>query len=178
MTSLEGIWYHKSLIIWWLLPDYITGSYWRLGTDVDRILVIWRRHLLQILAIGWCRKNKVPCLGVCLGMQCAVIEFARNELGWTDANSTEFAPETRHPVILDMPEFNPDEKGGTMRLGRRKTLFRVQNSLMRTMYGNLDSIDERHRHRFEVNPSMVPDLEQRGLRFTGKERAVERKKGR
>lgn len=121
----------------------------------------------QILAIAWCRKNKVPFLGVCLGLQCAVIEFARNELGWTDANSTEFAPETRHPVVMDMPEFNPDEKGGTMRLGRRNTVFRVAHSLMRTMYGNEEVIEERHRHRFEVNPNMVPDLEQRGLRFTG-----------
>lgn len=77
----------------------------------------------KIAAAGWARRSGRPFLGVCLGMQCAVIEFARSELGWTKANSTEFDPNTAHPVVVDMPEHNPGQMGGTMRLGLRKTQF-------------------------------------------------------
>lgn len=77
----------------------------------------------KISAAGWARLNGKPFLGVCLGMQCAVIEFARSELGWDKANSTEFDPHTAYPVIVDMPEHNPGQMGGTMRLGLRKTQF-------------------------------------------------------
>ena len=68
--------------------------------------------------------------GVCLGMQLAVVEFSRNVLGWQDANSTEFDPNTNHPVVIDMPEHNPGQMGGTMRLGKRRTLFQTKNSVM------------------------------------------------
>lgn len=64
------------------------------------------------------------CVGVCLGLQCAVIEFARNVLGWEGAHSTEAEPATPHPVVIEMPEHHPGQLGGTMRLGKRKTIFR------------------------------------------------------
>ena len=68
--------------------------------------------------------------GVCLGMQCAVIEFARNVLGWKDAHSTEVNPDTKHPMVIDMPEFNPGQMGGTMRLGLRNTVFNTKESVL------------------------------------------------
>jgi len=67
-------------------------------------------------------------VGVCLGMQCAVIELARSELGWTDAHSTEFSPDSSRPVIIDMPEHHTGQMGGTMRLGRRNTIFNSKDS--------------------------------------------------
>ncbi|XP_016399837.1 CTP synthase 1-like [Sinocyclocheilus rhinocerous] len=84
----------------------------------------------KIQAISWARKQKKPFLGVCLGMQLAVCEFARNMLDWKDANSTEFDPETKHPVVIDMPEHNPGQMGGTMRLGKRRTIFKTKNSIL------------------------------------------------
>nr|XP_032799969.1 CTP synthase 1-like isoform X1 [Petromyzon marinus]XP_032799970.1 CTP synthase 1-like isoform X1 [Petromyzon marinus]XP_032799971.1 CTP synthase 1-like isoform X1 [Petromyzon marinus] len=123
----------------------------------------------KISAVSWARKNNKPFLGVCLGMQLAVIEFARHQLGWTDANSTEFDPDTKHPVVVDMPEHNPGDMGGTMRLGKRTTIFKTSNSVLRQLYGNKDSVDERHRHRYEVNPVLVPEFESRGLRFVGQD---------
>uniref|UniRef100_A0A671WRY3 CTP synthase n=1 Tax=Sparus aurata TaxID=8175 RepID=A0A671WRY3_SPAAU len=87
----------------------------------------------KILAINWARKQNKPFLGVCLGMQLAVCEFARNVLGWEDANSTEFNPESEHPVVIDMPEHNPGQMGGTMRLGKRQTIFRSIPSVL-SMY--------------------------------------------
>ncbi|XP_036001478.1 CTP synthase 1 isoform X2 [Fundulus heteroclitus] len=104
----------------------------------------------KIHAINWARKQRKPFLGVCLGMQLAVCEFARNVLGWSDANSTEFDPESTHPVVIDMPEHNPGQMGGTMRLGKRRTIFKTSNSVLRKLYGDADYVDERHRHRFEV----------------------------
>ncbi|KAA8586067.1 hypothetical protein FQN60_007636 [Etheostoma spectabile] len=103
----------------------------------------------KIHAINWARNQKKPFLGVCLGMQLAVCEFARNTLGWTDANSTEFDPESKHPVVIDMPEHNPGQMGGTMRLGKRRTIFKTNNSVLRKLYGDAEYVDERHRHRFE-----------------------------
>uniref|UniRef100_A0A671S5N8 CTP synthase n=1 Tax=Sinocyclocheilus anshuiensis TaxID=1608454 RepID=A0A671S5N8_9TELE len=104
----------------------------------------------KIQAINWARRQKKPFLGVCLGMQLAVCEFARNVLGWEDANSTEFDPETKHPVVIEMPEHNPGQMGGTMRLGKRRTLFKSTSSFLRKLYGDAEYVDERHRHRFEV----------------------------
>uniref|UniRef100_G3NYC8 CTP synthase n=1 Tax=Gasterosteus aculeatus aculeatus TaxID=481459 RepID=G3NYC8_GASAC len=103
----------------------------------------------KIHAINWARKQKKPFLGVCLGMQLAVCEFARNTLGWADANSTEFDPESKHPVVIDMPEHNPGQMGGTMRLGKRRTIFKTNSSVLRKLYGDAEYVDERHRHRFE-----------------------------
>ncbi|XP_056681209.1 CTP synthase 1 isoform X4 [Monodelphis domestica] len=128
----------------------------------------------KIQAISWARKQKKPFLGVCLGMQLAVVEFSRNVLGWQDANSTEFDPKTSHPVVIDMPEHNPGQMGGTMRLGKRRTLFQTKNSVMRKLYGDPDYLEERHRHRFEVNPVLKKCLEEQGLKFVGQDVEGER----
>lgn len=125
-------------------------------------------------AINWARKENKPFLGVCLGMQLAVCEFARNVLGWEDANSTEFNPESSHPVVIDMPEHNPGQMGGTMRLGKRRTMFKSNNSVMRKLYGDVEYVDERHRHRFEVNPELKHHFEEKGLQFVGQDVEGER----
>ncbi|KAK7887280.1 hypothetical protein WMY93_026901 [Mugilogobius chulae] len=141
----------------------------------------------KMLAINWARKQKKPfwtlqllvimhepdcscfCAGVCLGMQLAVCEFARDVLGWEDANSTEFNPETKHPVVIDMPEHNSGQMGGTMRLGKRRTIFTSANSVMRKLYGNVEYVDERHRHRFEVNRELKHHFEKKGFQFVGQD---------
>ncbi|XP_072019500.1 CTP synthase 1-B-like [Amphiura filiformis] len=120
----------------------------------------------KILAAKWARENKKPYLGVCLGLQVAVIEFARNVLGWKDANSEE-NEKTSHNVIVEMPEHNTGHMGGTMRLGQRPTLFKTDKSVLRTLYGNPTKVEERHRHRYEVNPTMVEDFEKHGMKFVG-----------
>ena len=121
----------------------------------------------KVAAARYCRERKVPMLGVCLGMQVAVIEFARNVLGWEDANSTEFNPDTKHPVVIDMPEHHPGDMGGTMRLGKRRTVFKDKDCLTRKLYKNVDYVEERHRHRYEINPDIVQELEKYGLKFVG-----------
>lgn len=97
------------------------------------------------------RRFLLRCLGVCLGLQCAVVEFARNILGWKNACSTEVDPDTEFPVVIDMPEHNPGDMGGTMRLGKRQTIFKHSDSILRALYGNVDQVEERHRHRYEVH---------------------------
>ena len=120
----------------------------------------------KIRAIQYARENKIPFLGICLGMQCAVIETARNVLGWADANSTEFAPETTHPVIDLMAEQrNITDKGGTMRLGAYDCRLR-HGSLAEKCYGKTD-ISERHRHRYEYNSQFKDELEKAGLKISG-----------
>lgn len=121
----------------------------------------------KLQAITWARERKVPFLGVCLGMQLAVVEFARNRLNWKDANSTEFDSNTKNPVIIDMPEHNPGDMGGTMRLGKRKTVFTSSDSVLKKLYDNAEFIEERHRHRYEVNPELTQQFEEKGLRFVG-----------
>lgn len=121
----------------------------------------------KIRAAEWARKTSKPFLGICLGLQVAVIEFARHVLDWKDANSTEIDPDTQHPVVIDMPEHNPGQMGGTMRLGKRKTIFKNVESVIKQLYRNKDCIEERHRHRYEVNPSFVEQFEERGLKFVG-----------
>ncbi|KAJ8314884.1 hypothetical protein KUTeg_007034 [Tegillarca granosa] len=126
----------------------------------------------KIMAVNWARTNNVPFLGVCLGLQCAVIEFARNVLNWSDAHSTELDPNTKYPG--DMPEHTTGQMGGTMRLGKRKTLFKTDTSVMRKLYGNKDYVEERHRHRYEVNPKLVPNFEEKGMKFVGQSEDGER----
>lgn len=128
----------------------------------------------KMLAINWARTQNKPFLGVCLGMQLAVCEFARNILGWEDANSTEFNPDSKHPVVIDMPEHNPGQMGGTMRLGRRRTIFTTRASVLRKLYGDVEHVDERHRHRFEVNPELRHHFEKEGLHFVGQDMEGER----
>ncbi|GAX75826.1 hypothetical protein CEUSTIGMA_g3269.t1 [Chlamydomonas eustigma] len=128
----------------------------------------------EVLAAEYARSQQVPYLGICLGMQIAVIEFARNVLGKTEANSTEFDPSTRHPAVVFMPEGSTTHKGGTMRLGSRKTFLQTVNCTAAKLYQQEMFIDERHRHRYEVNPSLVPELEAAGLMFVGKDETGER----
>ncbi|XP_070170780.1 CTP synthase 1-like [Polyergus mexicanus] len=120
-------------------------------------------------ACRWCRTNNKPFLGICLGLQAAVIEFARNVLNLQSANSTEIDPHTSSPVVIDMPEHNQGIMGGTMRLGKRQTRFCNNNSVLKKLYDNKDVIEERHRHRYEINPDYVPDLEAAGLKFVGRD---------
>ncbi|XP_012370999.1 CTP synthase 2 isoform X1 [Octodon degus] len=128
-----------------------------------------RGTLGKIQAISWARTRKIPFLGVCLGMQLAVIEFARSCLDMKDANSTEFEPDTPVPLVIDMPEHNPGDLGGTMRLGLRRTVFKTQNSILRKLYGDVPFIEERHRHRYEVNPNLISHFEHKDLAFVGQD---------
>ncbi len=120
----------------------------------------------KVAAINYARLNRVPFLGLCLGMQCAVIEFARNVCGLKDANSTEFAPETPHPVISLLSEQkNVVLLGGTMRLGAYPCVMRP-GTKTHAAYGQ-DSISERHRHRYELNNDYRQRLEEAGLMVSG-----------
>ncbi|MCY3538553.1 MAG: CTP synthase [bacterium] len=120
----------------------------------------------KIRAINHARTNQIPFLGLCLGLQAAVIEFARNELGLREAHSTEFSPMTPHPVI-DLMERQQgiSEKGGTMRLGVYPARLR-EGTLARRLYG-AELIYERHRHRYEVNNRYREDLEKGGMTLSG-----------
>lgn len=120
----------------------------------------------KIAAVKYARENKVPFMGICLGMQCAVIEFARNVLGYKDANSTEMETPTEHPVIDLMEEQkNVTDKGGTMRLGAYPCRIE-RGSHLYEAYGQ-EVIYERHRHRYEFNNRFLADFEAAGMRATG-----------
>jgi len=125
----------------------------------------------KIAAIRYARENKVPYLGICLGMQLAVIEFARHVAGMSDANSTEFNFHTEHPVVALITEWrdrdgkvetrnNDSDMGGTMRLGSQRCPIK-RDTMAQRIYG--DEVNERHRHRYEVNNHYVPELEKSGL---------------
>nr|WP_297459773.1 CTP synthase [uncultured Halomonas sp.] len=131
----------------------------------------------KIMTARYAREQGIPYLGICLGMQVAVIEFARHIAGWTDANSTEFTHDTQHPVVGLITEWiTPEGKielrdeasdlGGSMRLGGQICHLKP-GSKAREAYG-LDAITERHRHRFEVNNQFVDALEKAGLVISGK----------
>ncbi|XP_071720850.1 uncharacterized protein [Rutidosis leptorrhynchoides] len=128
----------------------------------------------MILAAKYARENKVPYLGICLGMQISVIEISRNILGWNEANSTEFDEDTVKPVVIFMPEGSRTHMGNTMRLGSRRTLLQTSDCITAKLYHNPDYVDERHRHRYEVNPEVVGHLEKTGLRFVGKDESGQR----
>jgi len=120
----------------------------------------------KIKAAKYAREKNIPYFGICLGMQVAVIEFARNVAGLKGANSTEFNPETPYPVIDLMPEQkNLDKKGGTMRLGAYKCSLK-EGTKAYEIYGKKE-IYERHRHRYEFNPEFRPLLEKKGLVVSG-----------
>lgn len=129
----------------------------------------------KITAIRYARENKIPFLGICLGMQCAVIEFARNVIGFKDAHSTEFDKQTAYPVIDIMEQQKKIAGlGGTMRLGAYPCRI-VKESIALEVY-NAELILERHRHRFEFNNKFIPEFEKEGMKFTGinpKENLVE-----
>ena len=128
----------------------------------------------KIAAAKYARENKKPYLGICLGLQVATIEFARNVLGLSGANSTEFDENTEHPAVVFMPEISKTHLGGTMRLGSRPTLFQVDDCKMKRLYSGKNSVDERHRHRYEVNPDLINDLEKAGCVFVGKDETGQR----
>lgn len=120
----------------------------------------------KLAAVKYAREQKVPFLGICLGMQCAVIEFARNVLGYTDATSTEMETPTEHPVIdLMEGQKNVTDKGGTMRLGAYPCHVKRDSHLFEA-YGQ-EVIYERHRHRYEFNSSFLADFEAAGMKATG-----------
>lgn len=120
----------------------------------------------KIISVQYAREKQIPFLGICLGMQCAVIEFARNVLGYKEAHSTEINPTTPYPVI-DIMEKQKDltETGGTMRLGSYPCEIK-ENSLAHQIYGQIH-IFERHRHRYELNNSYLSELETNGMLATG-----------
>ncbi|MFT5451086.1 MAG: CTP synthase [Enterobacterales bacterium] len=131
----------------------------------------------KILAVQYARENKVPYLGICLGMQVAMIEYARNKASMADAHSTEMTMNTTHPVVALITEWlNEDgvietrdrdsDLGGTMRLGAQTCKLK-EGSLAAKLYGKTEIV-ERHRHRYEVNNSFVPDLEKAGLTISGR----------
>ena len=120
----------------------------------------------KITAVKYARENKVPIMGICLGMQCAVIEYARNVLGFADANSAEMETPTEHPVIDLMEEQkNVTDKGGTMRLGAYPCRIQRDSNLYEA-YGQ-EMTYERHRHRYEFNSKFLADFEKAGMRATG-----------
>lgn len=131
----------------------------------------------KIATVRYARENKIPYLGICLGMQVAVIEYARHILGWEDANSTEFDKTSKHPVVGLITEWQTasgemeqrsedSDLGGTMRLGAQECAL-TAGSRAFDCYGK-DVIVERHRHRYEVNNNLLPDLEAGGLKITGR----------
>ena len=157
----------------------------RKGTDVlsdkDAILIpggFGERGVEgKILTAQYARENKIPYLGICLGMQVAVIEFARNVAGWADANSTEFTLDTQHPVVGLITEWlTPEGKietrdtnsdlGGTMRLGGQVCHLQPNTKAL-DIYA-AENIVERHRHRYEVNNQFIGDLEKAGLIVSGR----------
>ncbi|HQA49819.1 MAG TPA: CTP synthase [Syntrophomonadaceae bacterium] len=120
----------------------------------------------KIATAGYARENQIPYLGICLGMQSAIIEFARSVCQLKDAHSSEFAPDTSHPVVDLMPEQKHIEnKGGTMRLGGYPCRL-VPGTLVHRWYGK-ESIEERHRHRYEINNDYRDILQQNGMIFSG-----------
>ncbi len=139
--------------------------------DFDAILVpggFGKRGIAgMIRAIKYARKSGTPYFGICLGMQTACIEFARDVCGLRDADSTEFNEETPFPVIFKLRDLvDVDELGGTMRLGNWQCTLK-EGSLARTVYHDAEEIGERHRHRYEFNPEFRNVLEKEGLIFSG-----------
>ena len=151
----------------------------------------------MLLAIKWAREQKIPFLGICLGFQLAVIEWARNVLRlpgkhtvlcietlchinqtlFPAATSTEFNSKAEEDVIIFMPEISRTHMGGTMRLGLRPTVFEPgteESSVTRKLYAGAGKIWERHRHRYEVNPKFIDRLQASGLHFVGKDEKGER----
>jgi CTP synthase len=120
----------------------------------------------KIAIIKRIRENSIPFLGICLGLQCAVIEFARNVCNLSGANSTEFNEDTPYPVVSLLPsQQSVYQKGGTMRLGGYP--IKISKDTLAYEIYNESTIRERFRHRFEVNPEFIPKLEAEGMVFSG-----------
>jgi len=155
----------------WINTEEVTpGKEEKYLSDVSGILVpggFGERGIEgKLNTIRYARENNIPFFGICLGLQCAVIEFARNVVGLEGANSTEFDPESPHPVIDIMEDQKSvKHKGGTMRLGAYDCRI-VPDTKAHLAY-NEDLISERHRHRFEVNNAFREDLSKHGMKFSG-----------
>jgi len=166
-----GIANHCRVVLRYVDSEQLEGDNWESLLDgVDAILVpggFGKRGVEgKIRAIRYARERDLPYFGICLGMQLAVVEFARDVCGLQGANSSEFDPATPHPVIDLMPDQREiHEKGGTMRLGSYPCRI-VSGSLAHRAYGKLE-ISERHRHRYEFNNDYRDLLEKGGMRFTG-----------
>ncbi len=120
----------------------------------------------KIATVKYARENNIPFLGICFGMQASVVEFARNVIGWDDANTSEINPESKHPVIDLMEEQKKvTEYGGTMRLGANDCDL-VENSLAHSVYKRKE-VSERHRHRYEFNGDFLKQFEENGMKATG-----------
>ena len=120
----------------------------------------------MILAAQYARVHKIPYLGICLGMQMAIVEFARHVLGYEDANSIELDPSTKHPVIALMPDQESvEDLGGTLRLGSYPCVL-AENSKAKELFGTKE-IQERHRHRYEVNNAFREELAAKGMTIAG-----------
>lgn len=131
----------------------------------------------KVMTARYARENNIPYLGICLGMQVALMEFARNVAGMENANSTEFMPDCKYPVVALITEWRDEDGnvevrseesdlGGTMRVGGQQCNL-SDNSLVRQLYGE-PTIVERHRHRYEVNNMLLKQIEAAGLRVAGR----------
>jgi len=149
--------------------------------DLDAILIPggfgYRGVEGKLMTAQYARENNVPYLGICLGMQVALMEFARNVAGMPGANSTEFVPDCKYPVVALITEWRDEDGnvevrseqsdlGGTMRLGSQQCQL-TPGSQVRQLYGS-DTIVERHRHRYEVNNMLLKQIEAAGLRVAGR----------
>ena len=128
----------------------------------------------KIAAANYARVNEVPYLGVCLGLQIATIEFCRNVLNIESANSAEFDENAPVHAVVFMPEISKTQMGGTMRLGSKPTPFLVDDCKIRRLYGGAEYVNERHRHRYEVNPDLIEKIEASGLVYVGKDETGKR----
>jgi CTP synthase len=161
----------RVVVKWIESEELMEDDYENRLRDFDAILVpggFGKRGVAgMIRAIYYARKTRTPFFGICLGMQTACIEFARNACELKDADSTEFDLETPHPIIFKLRDLvDVEELGGTMRLGAW-TCRLAPGSLVQEVYGGADEISERHRHRYEFNPEYRQRLEQEGLVFSG-----------
>jgi CTP synthase len=164
----------KVTIKWIESSDLEDGKVKIEDLDIDGLIIpggFGRRGIEgKINAIRYAREKKIPFLGLCLGMQLAVVEHARNVCGMEKANSTEFDSSTKYPVIDFIPEqaniVKESKYGGTMRLGAYPAVLK-DGSVVKNLYNN-DNISERHRHRYEVNPEFIESLEKGGLTFSGR----------
>ena len=176
----------RKLVIDWIEASHLEDGWdedehtaaWKALRDADGVLVPGgfgdRGVEGKIKAAHYARTEDVPYLGICLGLQIATIEFCRNVLGMKGANSTEFEDNPEHAAVVFMPEISKTHLGGTMRLGSRPTLWQHDGSTIRALYGPGDAVDERHRHRYEVNPDLIERIEEAGLVFVGKDESGQR----
>ena len=168
----SGVENHARVDVKWVDTEELenNGNLDQAFSDIDGILIPGgfgdRGIEGKILSVSYARENNIPFFGICLGLQCAIIDFARNKCKLQNANSTEFNPQAEFPVVDIMEEQKEiNSKGGTMRLGSYPCKV-SENSNAHKAYGELE-INERHRHRFEVNNKFRDPLNSAGLSFSG-----------